>query len=64
MARTFHTYPDLITEGGRLAATDWGRSPLTEAVAATLAHCRDAVILLAIDGNDRIRAHAPGGMAA
>lgn len=66
MATTHHTYPDLITDGGRLARTCWQTSDLSQAVAATLRIDPDAVILLATGTmpGQAIRALAPGGMAA
>jgi hypothetical protein len=64
MIRTFHTYPDLLIDGGRLAATDWaGAETIAEAIAATIRQDPAAVILSAIGGGQRIAALAPGGMA-
>lgn len=69
---TLHTYPDLIHNGGRLAATAWNfpgcRFPLTasDAVAATLDLDSEAVILRVADSDGRYVAVglAPGGLAA
>ena len=61
---TFHTYPDLLTDGGRLAATEWGAGTLAEAVAATHRLDPDTIILRACRGTDTALGHAPGGMAA
>ena len=60
MTTTYHTYPNLMTSGGRLAATDWGKytSP-AEAVAATLRVEPEAIVLRI----DNIRGLAPGGLA-
>jgi hypothetical protein len=68
-ATTHHTYPDLLTSGERLAATDWGSHPagcasLGEAVSATLRLEPDAVILRAVRGSETVRGLAPGGLAA
>jgi hypothetical protein len=64
MACTFHTYPDLLISGGRLAATVWPTPDPAAAVAATLARDPDGVILRATCGAATLRALAPGGMAA
>ena len=65
MVTTYHTYPELIHDGGRLAATEWASyaswnpSP-AEAVAATIEHDRDAIVLRV----GSIRGLAPGGLGA
>lgn len=65
MATTRHTYPDLITTGGRLAATVWPSASLAAAVRATLALDPDVVILRAdTPAGDSVRGLAPGGLAA
>lgn len=65
MATTRHTYPDLLLTGGRLAATEWPRATLSEAVAATLARDPEAVILRADNtAGQAVRGLAPGGLAA
>lgn len=62
---TYHTYADLIINGGRLAATEWqGGASMAEAVAATLRLDGDAIILRAKRGSESVRALAPGGMFA
>lgn len=67
---TLHTYPDLLHDGGRLAATAWNyrgwRCSAADAVAATLDLDSEAVILRVADSNGRYVAvgHAPGGLAA
>jgi hypothetical protein len=68
-ATTHHTFPDLLTSGDRLAATDWGSHPagcasLSDAVAATLSLAPDAIILRAVRGSEAVRGLAPGGLAA
>jgi len=56
---TFHTYPDLLFDGGRLAATCWGDHPtvstLEQVVCATITLEPGAVVLRAsgIDGTAR-----------
>ena len=68
-ATTYHTYADLLTDGGRLAATDWGNVrtgavTLAEAVAATLRHDPEAIVLRAVCGDEAVRGLAPAGLAA
>ena len=63
MTTTYHTYPELITNGGRLAATEWASystwNPTPqEAVSALIEHDRDAVVLRV----GSIRGFAPGGL--
>ena len=55
---TYHTYPDLLIDGGRLAATEWACSDPAEAVAATLARDPEAIILRV----GQLRGMAPGGI--
>ena len=64
---TFHTYPDLLLDGGRLAATEWGSHPagcatLAEAVAATLRLDDEAIVLRAVRGTEALVGLAPGGL--
>ena len=66
---TFHTYPDLVVDGGRLAATDWteprcGVSTAAEGVAAILQLDAEAVVLRVVAGSLSLRGLAPGGLAA
>ena len=63
---TLHTYPDLITDGGRLAATVWEVTDVAASVAATLRHDPEAIVLAVADshGYRVARGHAPGGLAA
>ncbi len=69
-ATTYSTFPDLLTSGERLAATQWGGRPgihcgsLSEAVSATLSLLPDAIILRAVRGSEAVRGLAPGGMVA
>lgn len=60
---TYHTYPELVHDGGRLAATEWAHynywNPTeVEAVAATINHDPDAIVLRV----NKIRGFAPGGI--
>lgn len=55
---TFHTYPDLVHRGGRLAATEWPGATPAEAVAATLRVDPEAIILRA----NGVVGLAPGGL--
>jgi hypothetical protein len=63
---TLHTYPDLLIDGGRLAPTVWRGATAAEAVAATLRHDGEAVVLAVADaaGHRVAIGHAPGGLAA
>lgn len=61
---TFHTYPDLLGDGGRLAATCWGGSCMAAAVAWRLYREEDAIVLQVSNGADRLVGLAPGGLAA
>jgi hypothetical protein len=55
---TYHTYPDLLITGGRLAITEWPDCSEAEAVAATLRYDSEAVILQC----GETRGLAPGGI--
>ena len=62
---TFHTYPDLLHSGDRLARTDWLSSlSVSEVVAATLRIDSTAVILRAVAYDGSLRGLAPGGLAS
>ena len=60
MATTFHTYPDLLYVGGRLAATAWLGASAEQAVVSTLRYDPDAIILRV----EEAVGYAPGGIAA
>ena len=63
MSSTFHTYPDLVHTGGRLACTEWAQDLTTsQAVAATLRYESQAVILRAVTLEGYSRGLAPGGL--
>lgn len=64
MACTFHTYPELLHDGGRLAQSSWAGWSAGVAVAATLEITPDAVILRAENTAETFRGLAPGGLAA
>lgn len=67
---TYHTYADLLLDGGRLAATEWGSrdgvacASLADGVAATLRLDPEAIILRAVRGSETVRGYAPAGLAA
>ena len=62
-AITSHTYPDLLHSGDRLACTEWAQDLTTsQAVAATLRHESQAVILRAVTHEGYSRGLAPGGL--
>jgi hypothetical protein len=63
MASTYHTYSDLITDGGRLAATAWPKASIADAICATLTNDCQAIVLAVVASGEIIRGHAPGGMA-
>jgi hypothetical protein len=63
-AATYHTYPDLLLDGGRLACTEWSpRLSVAEAVAATIRHDPERIVLraIAVKGG-HVRGLAPGGL--
>ena len=64
MIRTFHTYGDLLIDGGRLAETTWRCASAAAAVAATLRGDAEAVILRVRTDKETLRGLAPGGLAA
>ena len=63
---TFHTYPDLLFDGGRLAATCWGGHPtvstVKQAVCATIAVDSEAVVLRAVGTDGIAKGLMPGGL--
>lgn len=68
-ATTYHVYADTLHTGDRPAATDWGNlrtgsCTLAEAVAATLRHDPEAIVLRAVRGTETVHGYAPAGMAA
>jgi hypothetical protein len=64
MISTFNTYPELLTDSGRLAKTVWQHAEtLGQAIAATIALDSTAVILRATGQGERIVGLAPGGLA-
>lgn len=64
MVYTYHTYPDLITSGGRLARTDWEGVTVSNAVASTIKHDPSGIILGVRANNVWLTGHAPGGINA
>jgi hypothetical protein len=60
MFSTFHTYPELLMDRGRLAQSCWDHaSDLGAAIAATLAYNPDAVILRATGSGQQLRGLPP-----
>ena len=67
IATTYHTYSDLLLNGGRLAASDWGNIrtgsvTLAEAVAATINRDAEAIVLRVSNDPETVRGLAPGGI--
>jgi hypothetical protein len=63
MATTYNTYPDLLIDGGRLAATVWQAASTSEAIAATIRRDATAIVLRATDSTGtRLVGLAPGGL--
>lgn len=63
MATTYNTYPDLLIDGGRLAATVWQTAHAGEAIAATIRRDPTAIVLRASDRTGAwLVGLAPGGM--
>jgi ABC-type branched-subunit amino acid transport system ATPase component len=63
MTSTYHTYPDLVYDKGRLAETIWDGNCFGDAIAATLTINPEVIILRARIGNETIKGLAPGGLA-
>ena len=64
MASTFNTYPQLVTDPGRHARTDWQRCSAAQAVAATLHLDSAAIISRATDSTGcSLIGLMPGGLA-
>lgn len=63
---TFQTYPDLLIDGGRLAARDWGSHPavstVEQAVRATITIDAEAIVLRATGTDGTARGLMPGGL--
>jgi len=60
---TYCTFPDLLTDGGRLAPTVWeGGATHAEALAATLSLDAEAIVLRIVRGSEVVRGLAPGGL--
>jgi hypothetical protein len=60
---TWHTYPDLLNKGGRLAESTWKGATAEQAVRATI-KCDPEVIILRVCGpsGERVIGLAPGGL--
>jgi hypothetical protein len=60
---TWHTYPDLLVCGGRLASTTWTGATAEQAVAATLKIDQEAIVLRVCGPRgERVVGLAPGGL--
>ena len=63
MITTYHTYPDLLLDGGRLAATDYGdHVTVAQAVDYITANDADVVVLRILQGQTMHRGFMPGGI--
>ena len=67
IATPYNTYPDLLIDGGRLAASDWGNIrtgsvTLAEAVAATINRDAEAIVLRVTNDRETLHGLAPGGL--
>ena len=63
MTSTYHTYPDLVYDKGRLAETIWDGNCFGDAVAATLTIDPEAIVLVVKCGEKRAVGLRPGGLA-
>ena len=60
---TYHTYPDLLFTGGRLAASEYPiRASMAQAVQITIDHDSQAVVLRATGYDGSARGLMPGGL--
>lgn len=59
---TYHTYPDYVCSGGRLARSDWEGLGLARSICATVHYHPDCIILGVRDGNTWLKGFAPGGI--
>lgn len=60
---TYHTYPDLVYDKGRLAETTWRTEHVGDAISAIIAIDPEAIVLRARIGTETIKGLAPGGLA-
>ena len=63
MTSTYHTYPDLVYDKGRLAETIWNGNCFNVAIAATLTIDPEAIVLVVKCGEKRAVGLRPGGLA-
>ena len=63
MTSTYHTYPDLVYDKGRLAETTWLTEHVSDAISAIIAIDPEAVVLVAKYGEKRAVGLRPGGLA-
>jgi hypothetical protein len=63
MITTYHTYPDLLLDGGRLAATDYGdHVTSSQAIDYITGNDADVIILRILQGQTMHRGLMPGGI--
>ena len=63
MTSTYHTYPDLVYDKGRLAETNWLTDQLGDAITAIITIDPEAVVLVAKYDEKRVIGLRPGGLA-
>jgi len=63
MTSTYHTYPNLVYDKGRLAETNWLTDQMSDAIQAIIIMDPEAIILRARIGDESIKGLAPGGLA-
>lgn len=64
MTSTYHTYPNLVYDKGRLTEIIWyGNCSFGKAIAATLTIDLEAVVLVAKYDENRVVGLRPGGLA-
>ena len=62
MTSTYHTYPDLVCDKGRLAETIWQTEHVGDALSAIIAIDPEAVVVVVKYGEKRVVGLRPGGL--
>jgi hypothetical protein len=63
MITTYHTYPDLLLDGGRLATTDYGNHvTVSQAIDYITGNGADVIVLRILQGQTMHRGLMPGGI--
>ena len=62
MTSTYHTYPDLVRDKGRLAETTWLTEHVGDALSAIIAIDPEAVVIVVKYGERRAIGLRPGGL--